>query len=193
VSKSVLACRIFTSHASHLRFPAAESMGPRPGGTMEPPHPQFLYLPSFSGGENAGEALLTPPTSPSLASPTSLMTLKSHRPSLDDDELDMMVFQTDESFQAKSIYLEHSGFPFPDGADDDDVTRMIGNQICQNLDDMEEPKTPTNQGIPFKIPGAPKATPPLSINYGNSYGAYTLIHQYNASSVTNGMSFMSIN
>ena len=186
MSESILACRIFTSHASHLRFPAAESMGPRPGGAVEPPHPLFLYLPSLSGGEEAGEALLTPPTSPSLASPTSLMTLKSHQASLDDDELDMMVFQTDESFQAKSSYLEHSGMfshlPFPDG-----------NEICQNFDDMEEPKTPTNQGIPFKIPGAPKATPPLSINYGNSYGAYTLIHQYNASSVTNGMSFMSIN
>ena len=85
-----------------------------------------------------------------------------------------------------------SHLSFPDGNDDDDVPGMIGNEICQNFDDMEEPKTPTNQGIPFKIPGAPKATPPLSINYGNSYSAYPSIHQY-ASSVTNGMSFMSIN
>lgn len=181
--ESVLACRIFTSHASHPRFPPpAESMGPRPGGDVEPPRPIFLYLPSFSGAEDAGEALLTPPTSPSLA-------LKSHQASLDEDELDMMVFHTDESFQAKNSRLS-----FPDGDDDDDTLPMIGNQICQNFDDMEEePRTPTNQGIPFKIPGAPKATPPLSINYGNPYSAYSSIHPKYTSSLTNGMSFMSIN
>lgn len=163
--------------------------------------PTPLSLSSLSGEDDGDtRSPWTPPTSPSLASPASPLTLstglrvrpQSRQAPVDDDDLEMMVYQTEEIFEDMSLE--------PRSRILSEMTSLSGvhidccqSQSCQWCKDTEEPKTPTNQGIPFTVPGAPRATPPLSIipkENRQSSDSYSLYHH---ASFNSGMAFMAIN